>query len=141
MADEPAGSGSLSSTFSKVNHWRMVLMDISMIGVAIGAVVATGGAVGFFDPVIAWAKMHVSGIEPLVTKGASFLASAFKQAGAGVWATGATPSAAALHAGHGMASAAAVAPVAKTAALSIPSLSLPVFDPVSQHGMHAAMGH
>lgn len=78
-------------------------MDLSMIGVAIGALVASGGATGFLDPVLAWAKMHVSGLPSFLTAGPQFLTSAFQQAGGGVWFTGITPDMGAMHAGHAMA--------------------------------------
>lgn len=84
-----AESGSIGETFNTVNHLRHTLMDLSMIGMAIGALVATGGATGFIDPVLGWLKMHVSGIPDLFTSGPEFLSSAFEQAQDGIWFTGA----------------------------------------------------
>ncbi len=85
---EPEKQGGLKKTFNKFNHVRHILMDVSMIGGAIAAFAATGGAVGFFDPIVSWAKMHVSGIPDLLTSAPDFLSSAFDQAQDGVFYTG-----------------------------------------------------
>ena len=91
MASREEASGkktTLKQVFNKVNHIRHVLMDVSMIGMAVGAFVATGGAIGFFDPLLSWAQMHVSGIPDLLTSAPDFLGNAFEQAQDGVWFTG-----------------------------------------------------
>lgn len=85
---EPEKQGGLKKTFNKFNHIRHILMDVSMIGGAIAAFAATGGAVGFFDPLVSWAKMHVSGIPDLLTSAPNFLSNAFDQAQDGVFYTG-----------------------------------------------------
>ncbi|HCQ70751.1 MAG: hypothetical protein CL570_01615 [Alphaproteobacteria bacterium] len=85
---EPEKKGGLKKTFNKFNHIRHILMDVSMIGGAIAAFAATGGAVGFFDPLASWAKMHVSGIPDLLTSTPDFLSNAFDQAQDGVFYTG-----------------------------------------------------
>lgn len=104
MTDTTApASGGLTSMFKKANHWRHTLMDISMLGMAIAGLVATGGATGFLDPVWAFLKMHVSGIIPLFQAAPGFLESAFHQAGHGVWFTGAQSAGhSAMHAGMSM---------------------------------------
>ncbi len=84
-----AGDSSISDTFNEINHWRHILMDFSMVGMAVGALVATGGASGFLDPIAGWAASHVTGIPTLLGGGQEFLASAFEQAADGVWYTGA----------------------------------------------------
>ncbi len=99
MAAKTASDGSLSDTFNKVNHWRHVLMDISMIGMAIGAIVATGGSAGFLDPLLGWAKMHFSGIPDVLMSGPEFLTDAFEQASNGTWFTGLETD---MHSGHVM---------------------------------------
>lgn len=85
---DDAGDSGLKKAFKTANHIRHTLMDLSMIGMAIGALVATGGAVGLFDPVIAFFKMHVSGIPALFTAGPEFLTDAFNNAMEGTFFTG-----------------------------------------------------
>lgn len=94
---------SLSGTFNKLNHWRHILMDISMIGMAIGALVATGGKIAFLDPFVAWLKMHFAGLAPLMNGLPEFLHQAGASAGQGVWYTGADASMHAMHGGAQMA--------------------------------------
>jgi hypothetical protein len=91
--------GGLKSAFQKANHWRHIIMDISMVGMAVGLIVASGGMTGFLDPLWAFAKMHVSGIPDLFTHGPAFLADAFNNAANGVWFTGAEVSHTAMHGG------------------------------------------
>jgi len=89
MAEAATADGfSLSKTFKRANHWRHILMDISMIGMAVGALVATGGASGFLDPIWGWMKMHVMGIPELFSSGGEFLSNAFEQATQGTFFTG-----------------------------------------------------
>ena len=78
---------SLSEAFSKANHFRHFIMDLSMIGMAIGAVVATSGVFGLFDPLWGFAKMHISGLPSLLDT-PNFLVGAFEQASNGTWFTG-----------------------------------------------------
>lgn len=62
---EAASSDSLADKFKKANHYRHILMDISMIGMAIGGLVATaasGGTLAFLDPIGQWIGMHFSGL-------------------------------------------------------------------------------
>lgn len=83
-----ADSGiSLGDTFRTVNSFRHTLMDISMIGMAIGGIMASGGATAFLDPFIGWAQMHVAGIPELITGGPEFLSNAWEQAQNGVFLT------------------------------------------------------
>ena len=58
-----------------------------MIGMAIGAVIASGGVFGLFDPLWGFAKMHVSGL-PSLLQTPDFLVGAFEQASNGTWFTG-----------------------------------------------------
>ncbi len=96
---EKAASSSMSLTdkFKKVNHIRHWLMDISMFGMAIGALVATGGATGFLDPVIGWIKMHFVGIPELFSSGPDFLAAASEGFNQGMLYVGTDVSHAAMH--------------------------------------------
>ena len=70
-------SWTLSETFKKAGRFRHFLMDVSMLGMAVGAVVATGGAVGLFDALGPFFHMHVAGIPELFTAGGNYLASTF----------------------------------------------------------------
>lgn len=99
MASEEGGGRSLTETFKKVNHWRHWLMDISMIGMAVGAVVASGGTFGFLDPIASWMKMHVTGIPELLEHGGEFIEVASAQAGEGTWYAGTEIDHSAMHGG------------------------------------------
>jgi hypothetical protein len=134
MADSVAGKGSLVNAFKKINHYRMVLMDVAMIGVCVGTLVATGLPFGFGDFGALYAKMHVMGFDPLVTSGPDFLSTAFAQANQEVWYTGVD---APLHSMHAAAPA-AVAPIA-AAPVTAPAMPLVVpqeSPPVMDHSMH-----
>lgn len=96
MADAAAGT-SLKDTFKKVNHWRHRLMDLSMIGMAIGGLVTTGGAMGLLNPVLGWAQMHFSGLPALLFDGPEFLADAFSNAADGVFLTDTAPDMSGMH--------------------------------------------
>lgn len=130
MADSPAGNGSLSSTFKKAHHWSMVLMAFSMAGSIMAGLAIAGVPYAGLDGVIAYAKMHVSGIPDLFTYGPDFLSTAFEQASNGVWYTGAAPSAAAIHAGHGMASVTAAAASSELAMHAGHTMASVVSEPV-----------
>lgn len=84
---EKTDNGGLSGMFGKVNHWRHIAMDLSMFGMAVAAFAASGGVSGVLDPVLGWAKMHVSGIPDLLVHGPDFLGEIFAQAstGEGQW--------------------------------------------------------
>ncbi|MAE50489.1 MAG: hypothetical protein CMH27_01625 [Micavibrio sp.] len=93
-------SNSLSETFSKVNHARHILMDVAMLSAAIGLVVSTGGAAGFFDPVGIFLNMHVPAMSDLAAIG-DFFNGALDNAGNGTWMTDmAFMDAHGAHAGH-----------------------------------------
>jgi len=74
MADAATADGSLKNEFNFNSLWggveyvwglRHKLMDLSMIGFAVSGLVAAasgGASIGWFDPVLAWLKMHVSGL-------------------------------------------------------------------------------
>lgn len=81
---------SLSEKFHTFNHVRHTLMDISMIGMAIAGLVATGSAIGFLDPIWAWMKMHVSGIPGLAAL-PDFISAAGESLSDGAWFTGTEP--------------------------------------------------
>ncbi len=106
------------SAFHKFQHWRHRLMDISMLGLAVGAFAASGGTTALLDPVMAWIKMHFVGLAPLLTDGPGFLSSAFQQASQGVWFTGAQANMAAMHA---------------------PAMGAAAAPAVMDHSMHMAM--
>ena len=141
MADPVAGKGSLVNAFKKVNHYRMVLMDIAMIGVCVGTLVATGLPFGFGDLGAAYAKMHVMGLEPLVTSGPDFLSTAFSQANQGMWYTGVE---APMHAMHGATITAApvsAAPIVSHSAHAGHAMASVASEPVLSETAKAVLGY
>lgn len=56
---------SLREAWSKANHWRHHLMDFTMLTMALGALVATGGVTGLLDPVGIFLNMHIPAMSDL----------------------------------------------------------------------------
>lgn len=91
---------SLKEAFSKVNHIRHIMMDVAMFTAAVGALVATGGAIGVFDPVSIFLGMHIPDISNIMAIG-EYVGVAFENASNGFWVTqNAFMDPHALHAGH-----------------------------------------
>ncbi len=93
---------SLSDTFKKANHYRHMLMDFTMITMAIGTVVATGGMFGLFDPIGLFLNMHIPSPSDIGSIG-SFVTDAFSNAANGTFITDAALTA--PHAVHGVGAA------------------------------------